>query len=138
VAALKIAQDELPDHAPGQRVQTYPVETEEPRGTGVVTDRAIGLECRTGIVPVRPCRPNGLSRLIPGATGQLCPQPVLGAGGAIDDVMELVLVGDALLPRDRGAIGRRRVERRSRCRRFQLRRRATACSIRYVWRASVS
>jgi hypothetical protein len=111
VSALEIAQDKLPDHAPAGGVERYTIQAEKAVGTRVVADAAIACEGWAGRVPVRARRPYRFRRLVPGTTGQLCAQAIVDAGRAIDDVMELVLVRDTLLPGNRGAITRGRIKR---------------------------
>src|SRR5262249_34912109 len=69
---------------------------------------------RTCLVSIGPRRPNRFGRLIPGTTGQLRPKPVIDAGRAVDKVVQLVLVGDALLPGDLRAVSSRRSKSLSR------------------------
>ncbi|MCG8353365.1 MAG: hypothetical protein MI924_36835, partial [Chloroflexales bacterium] len=114
VAALIVAQNEASHHPARQRVQADPIHAHQPIRTRVIADAAVRFERRAGSRAVGARRANRLSRLIPGATGQLRPQAVRAAGGAGDDVVQFVFVGDALVPRDLCAGGGRRVECRRR------------------------
>ncbi len=110
VTPLKRTENHVTNHTPGQRIETHAIKAHQAVGAGIVADRAVRLERRTGSVVFCPRCSHGFSRLIPGATGQLCPQPVIDAGGAVDHMVQLVLVDNVLLPRDRGTVGCRRVE----------------------------
>src|SRR6266545_4853797 len=122
VAALEIAQDKLPDHAACQRVQADPIQAEEPIGTGIVANAAVGGEGWAGlgdnlsgitILPLgsRTHGPYRFCRLVPGAARQLRAQAVGHTRLAIDEVVQLVLIRNALVPRDRRAVACRRIKR---------------------------
>jgi hypothetical protein len=114
-AALKRAQDQLPVHPSVQGVETDPIQTDQSIGVNIQADATLGSEGRTGLVSIGSCCSHRLSRLVPGATGQLRAKPVIGAGRAVDTVVEFVLIGNALVPGDLRAVGRRHIECLSRC-----------------------
>jgi hypothetical protein len=110
-AALILTQHKLPTHPTTQGIERDPIEAEKAVGARIVADAAVVTEGRTISLAVLPCPAYRLGRLVSGAAGQLCAKSVVGASCLIDKVVELVLVGDTLLLGDRGAIGRRTVER---------------------------
>jgi GNAT superfamily N-acetyltransferase len=110
-AALEITQHKLPNYPTAQGIERHPIQAEKAVGACIVADAAIVTERRTISLAVLPSAAHRLGRLVSGAARQLCAKTVVGATWPIDKVVELVLVGDALLPRDRGAIGCRAVER---------------------------
>ena len=78
VAALIVAQNEASHHPARQRVQADPIHAHQPIRTRVIADAAVRFERRAGSRAVGARRPNRLSRLVPGATGQLRPQLRVG------------------------------------------------------------
>jgi len=123
VAALEITQDKVTNNATRQRVEIDPIQTHQAIGAGIVAERAIGCECRAGlgdnlisqfVTPLwgRTNGTNSFCRLITGAAGQLCAQAGPYATLGIDQVVQLVLVGDVLIPGDGGAVVCRCVKRK--------------------------
>ena len=110
IATLEITQNNLTNHATRERIQTYAIKTEQAIGTRIIADRTVCIKGRTRIKSITSSGTHRLCRFVSGTARQLRAQTELYSRRAINDVMQLVLVGDILLPRDPSTIASRLIE----------------------------
>lgn len=101
ILSLEVAQVKLTDHTPGHGVEAHAVQWHQTVGSCIVADAAVGAKGGTRHIVVCSNSSDRFGGFVSGTTGKLSPKAKLRARRAIDDVMERVLVGDALLPRNR-------------------------------------